>query len=113
MVKRSAIAKFVEAVNASPELTRECEKALDGSKDAKKFVALGRKHGFKFTQSQARAYFRDVSQAPSGRALSKARLKAEVGAKVEDFPAPGRGQQLKNAISMLRGMSFKRPPEWT
>lgn len=112
MPKPSTVEKFIEEINASPELTRECTKALDGSKDAKKFVKLGAKHGFKFTQTEARSYFRNIAQAPSALALSEKKLKAVVGAKV-DAELPSRGEQIKNVLTMLRGMNFKKPPTWT
>lgn len=112
MVKPSAVQQFIEAINASPTLARECEKALDGSTDAKSFVALGAKHGYKFTQTQAKSYFRDIAEAPSAQELSEQQLKAVVGAKV-DAEQPPRGEQLKNALSMLRGMNFSQPPTWT
>jgi hypothetical protein len=111
-IKPSAIEKFVEAINDSPELTRECTKVLEGSRDPKNFVKLGAKHGYKFTQAQARSYFRDIAGVASARAVSQQQLKAVVGAKVESFVAP-RDDRLANVVSMLRSMSFKKPPTWT
>ena len=112
MLKPSPIEQFIEAINGSAKLKRECQGVLDGSRGPKAFVQLGAKHGYKFSQVQTRAYFRSILQAPSAKAVSERQVGAIVGAK--DAAELGqRDPQLLNAVLMLRGMSFKKTPSWT
>ena len=112
MLKPSSIEQFIEAINGSAKLKRECQAALDGSRGPTAFVLLGAKHGYKFSQAQTRAYFRNILQTPASKAVSERQLSAIVGAKV-DAELPQRDSQLQNAVVMLRGMSFKKTPTWT
>lgn len=112
MTKASAVEQFIEAINESPQLAREARAALDGSKGPRAFVELGAEHGYKFTQAQAQAYFRDIAEAPPSDLLSEIELRKVLGAKVDQEPAP-RDRQLKSALTMLREMNFERPPRWT
>ena len=111
MLKPSAIEEFIEAINASPKLRREAQKALDGSKGPKRFVDLGKQNNYKFTEAKARAYFRSLLQAPASKAVADRKLKVIVGAK-DATPAP-RDAQLENAVVMLRTMNFTKTPAWT
>ena len=49
MRTEALVESFIKAVNQDPKLLKECQAALDGSKNAKRFVALAAKHGFKFS----------------------------------------------------------------
>src|SRR5215472_13089890 len=103
MRAEALVESFIKAVNQNPKLLKECQAALDGSKNAKRFVALAAKHGFKFSESAANSYFRkNLLSAPS----STAQVQYPVGAKVMKEPEPS----LLETVRMLHRMSFKKAP---
>src|SRR6516225_4009106 len=104
MRAEALVESFIKAVNQDPKLLKECQAALDGSKIAKRFVALAAKHGFKFSESAANSYFRkNLLSAPSSTA------QYPVGAKVIKEPESA----LLETVRMLHRMSFKKAPRWT
>jgi hypothetical protein len=103
MRAEALVESFIKAVNQDPKLLKECQAALDGSKNAKRFVALAAKHGFKFSESAANSYFRkNLLSAPSSKQYP-------VGAKVMKEP----DLTLLETVRMLHRMSFKKAPRWT
>jgi len=110
MRAEALVESFIKAVNQDPKLLKECQAALDGSKNAKRFVALAAKHGFKFSESAANSYFRkNLLSAPSSTALSAKQVQYPVGAKVMKEPESA----LLETVRMLHRMSFKKAPRWT
>ena len=64
------VARFVEAVNRSPELQRQCRDVLVGSEDPGGFTLLGRANGFDFSEEDVRSYFGIVLGQPEPRELA-------------------------------------------
>jgi hypothetical protein len=110
MRAEALVESFIKAVNQDPKLLKECQAALDGSKNAKRFVALAAKNGFKFSESAANSYFRkNLLSTPSSTALSTKQVQYPVGAKVMKEPESA----LLETVRMLHRMSFKKAPRWT
>jgi hypothetical protein len=110
----SAIDKFISSVNASRDLHKQVQKALEGSTSPKTFVELGAKHGYTFTEAEAQSYFADLFNAPSSESATSGTGQHFAGSKDVPNPLEGRQERLKQAVTLLRPTAFKgTPPHWT
>jgi len=111
---QSPIDKFIASVNASPDLHKQVQKALEGSTSPKTFVELGAKHGYTFTEAEAKSYFEDLFNAPSSRSATGGTGAHFAGSKDVPNPNDGRQERLKQAVILLRPTAFKgTTPHWT
>jgi predicted ribosomally synthesized peptide with nif11-like leader len=104
-----AVQQFITAVNKSPELQAKTQKALEGSKDPKAFVAVAKEAGHKFTEDDARNYFSEVLVPKRPGELGDKDLEQISGGKdANRVKSP-----LTDTVKMLQSMTFKVSPSWT
>lgn len=120
-MQESAISRFIQAVNQSPDLRENVRQVLEGSEDPSGFVALGRKNGYEFSEADARSYFKEALAPPKERGeLGEKDLESVSGGKPPASPAAGAkppasnlNPQLGQVINLFRGLNFTSPPTWT
>jgi predicted ribosomally synthesized peptide with nif11-like leader len=69
-----AVAKFVDAINGSAELQKECRQALEGSTDPAPFVAFAHRNGFDVTAEEVWTCFHNAPSSVEAAELSDEEL---------------------------------------
>jgi hypothetical protein len=118
-MSKEAVGRFVEAVNASPELVRRCRQVVEGSSNAGAFAALGKELGFDFSAAEAEEHFKGIlgaTKPPMGLELSHAELEkaSAAGSKMDRTPKGGRDEvqrDLNQSVTLFRNLG--KPPAWT
>lgn len=116
---KDAVEKFVESINKSPELLKKCKDAVEGSKDAGAFAALGKANGFEFSAAEAAEYFQETlgaTKPPALTELGEEDLAKAAGGK--DKHTGGRLAlsspellKLNQSVCLFRGIGHA--PAWT
>jgi predicted ribosomally synthesized peptide with nif11-like leader len=109
---RETVESFIKAINESTELQNQARSALEGAQDPSGFVQLGKKSGYEFTETDAKAYFDEVLGAQQPAELSEEELENVAGgAGAKDMPSPA--SRLGETIRMFKGLKLNAAPRWT
>ena len=112
-MSRESVARFVEAVNASPQLLDQCRETFK-SPDAAAFVALARKQGCELTVQDAVSFFSSLP-AKEPQELGEEDLAKVAGGVMRTLgdPVQMAGLKLIGSAGLSPMWAFSNPISYT